>query len=66
MIMDDKGPYELLGAIRDKLLPLVETDGNLCGDMRDCTASSPDCVECLVDRIIEQYKNNIEKYEKGR
>lgn len=59
MSMDDKDLYELLVAIRDKLLPLVETEGNICGDMRDCTASSPDCVECLVDRIIEQYKKRF-------
>lgn len=56
MSMEDKDPYELLGNIRDKLLPFVKSEGNICGDMRDCTASSPDCVECLVDRIIEQYK----------
>lgn len=51
----EKDPYLLLSEVRDKLLPLVEIENNICYDMISCTVSSPDCILCLVDRIVEQY-----------
>lgn len=49
---------EIITNVRDTLLPLVDSKENECGDMKFCTASSYDCLECLVKRIRKQYEKN--------
>lgn len=53
---NDKDPIQTLAAIRDKLLPLVDNTSE-CGDMLSCTGSRTECVQGLVDQIVDQYYN---------
>lgn len=55
--MDEREPLEILASIRDKLLNVVDLKGHPCENCMDyCTVSSKECVECLVDQIIENIK----------
>lgn len=47
---------KVLAEVRDILLPLVNTEGNICGDMVACTVSEPSCVICLAKRLVYQFK----------
>lgn len=61
----DKDPIQTLAAIRDRLLPLVDNTSE-CGDMLACTGSRTECVQGLVDQIVDQYstlKNQNELME---
>ena len=61
----DKEPIQTLAAIRDRLLPLVDNTSE-CGDMLSCTGSRTECVQGLVDHIVDQYstlKNQNELME---
>mgnify|MGYP000983004942 FL=1 len=52
----DKDPIQTLAAIRDRLLPLVDNTSE-CGDMLSCTGSRTECVQGLVEQIVDQYYN---------
>lgn len=52
----DKDPIQTLAAIRDRLLPLVDNTSE-CGDMLACTGSRTECVQGLVEQIVDQYYN---------
>lgn len=52
----DKDPIQTLAAIRDILLPLVDNTSE-CGDMLACTGSRTECVQGLVQQIVDQYYN---------
>lgn len=53
---NDKDPIQTLAAIRDRLLPLVDETSE-CGDMLECTGSRTECVQGLVEQIVDQYYN---------
>ena len=53
---NDKDPIQTLAAIRDRLLPLVDNTSE-CGDMLSCTGSRTECVQGLVEQIVDQYYN---------
>ena len=52
----DKDPIQTLAAIRDRLFPLVDETSE-CGDMLECTVYRTECVEHLVNQIVDQYYN---------
>lgn len=56
-----KTEIEVISEIIDELLPLVDVEDNICGDMFSCCGSSMECALCLVKQIKKQYeaKTNI-------
>lgn len=54
--MESEKAYKILANVRDILLPMVDSEGNECGDMVACTTSNPECVECLAEQIRKQYE----------
>ena len=63
--MEDKEPVKVLANVRDLLLPLVDSENCICGDMVSCTVSNYNCVECLAEQIVKQFGKGINSEEES-